>query len=127
MSFNGMFLLYQLKDKTVCSFFTADIQRIISELNIYCQIFQLPKFLNLRPLLLAAIKSVAAVTLDLREGNATLWRSDRCFETRVVLTRLPLHHMSCKVCETLKEIAMFGLYKANGTKRTKKTLWRRKI
>lgn len=57
-----------------------------------------------------AMKSAAAVTLDLRDGNTTPWRSDRCFKTQIVLTGLPLHHMSCKVCETLREIAMIGLY-----------------
>lgn len=57
-----------------------------------------------------ANKSAAAVTLNLRDENTTPWRSDRCFKTQIVLTGLPLHHMSCKVCETLREIAMIGLY-----------------
>lgn len=65
-----------------------------------------------------AMKSAAAVTLDLRrvggktknKKNHVAERSDRCFKTQIVLTGLPLHHMSCKVCETLREIAMIGLY-----------------
>lgn len=51
-------------------------------------------------------KSVAAATLNLRAGNTTPWRSDRRFKTQIVWTGLLLHHMSCKVCETLGETAI---------------------
>lgn len=64
-----------------------------------------------------AKKPAAAVTLDPR--HTASWWSDRCFKTRTVMTGLPLHHMSCKVCE----ITMIGLYQANNMKIEKKNYW----
>lgn len=98
--------------------FAADIQNIIREPKVcLCQLLELMKLHDQRPRPLGkplssytAMKSAAAVTLDLRHGKTTSRRSDRCFKTQIVLTGLPLHHMSCKVCETLREIAMIGLY-----------------
>lgn len=109
---------HPFQTKPFYSFFASDIQSITSELNI-CQLLKLtlPRLHDQRPHptvkplnSYTAMKSAAAGTLDPRRGNTASWRRDRCFRIQIVLTRLPLHHMSCKVCETLREIAMIGLY-----------------
>lgn len=56
------------------------------------------------------MKLAAAVTLNLRDENTTPWRSDRSLRTQIVLTGLPLYHMSCKVCEPLGVMTVIGLY-----------------
>lgn len=63
-----------------------------------------------------AMESATEVTLNLRFGNAS-----QSFPILVIWTGLPLHQMSCKVCETIREADGIGLSEVNQINTREKT------
>lgn len=62
------------------------------------------------------MESATEVTLNLRFGNAS-----QSFPILFIWTGLPLHHMSCKVCETIREADGIRLFEVNQINSQEKT------